>query len=170
MDNTAQNKNPAAPPAQSSVQKAQEDKLVTGQGQFTPSAPSLNKERMAGGAGGFSESIRPTDEEVKIDEELKKAGVVANSDKPKLDDTHAKIGVKPSLESTPVKTEPSIDISLPMTEEEADETLMNASKNPVKFDLHENIEGEYTEDSRPFLASLIKKIFNKMHKKITGGK
>ena len=126
--------------------------------QFVPVVSSLNKEV----GGTVSEIIKPSEEEVKIEEELSRAGVVANTDKPKLDKIHEQIGVKASLESTPVESKPKGKVSLPMTEDEADKTLKSSQS---KFNLHENIEGEYTEDSLPFFAALIKKIYQEMRRR-----
>ena len=72
---------------------------------------------------------------------------------------HLDVGVKPSAEATPVKTEPTGAVSLPMTEKEAKEVLKTSSSS---LNLHEIQEGEYTEDSKPFLAALIEKFFQKM--------
>jgi hypothetical protein len=129
--------------------------------QFTPVSSSLNKEVGA----TVSEIIKPSEEEVKVEEELRNVGVVANTDKPKLDKIHEQIGVKASLESTPVESSPKGKVQLPMTEDEADKTLKSSQS---KFNLHENIEGEYTEDSLPFFAALIKKVFKEMRRRVFG--
>jgi hypothetical protein len=132
-----------------------------------PVASSLNKEM---GASSFSENVRPSEEEVKLEEEVKSAGLVANTDKPKLDAIHEQIGVKVSAESTPVNLTTTPNITLPMSEEEADKTL---KMKQSKFNLHENVgefAGEYTEDSLPFFATLVKKIFKEMHRKVFGKK
>jgi alpha-glucosidase (family GH31 glycosyl hydrolase) len=133
----------------------------------TPVVSSLNKEI---GASAFTEVVRPSEEEVKLEAEVKSAGLVANTDKPKLDAIHEQIGVKVSAESTPINLTPTGNITLPMSEEEADKTL---KMKQTKFNLHENVgefAGEYTEDSLPFFATLIKKIFKEMHRKVFGKK
>lgn len=155
MDDTAQN-------GQSN------DKIVSGQAQYAPTASSLNKET---GLSAFSEVVRPSQEEIKVGEELTSVGIVAtNIDKPKLDKIHEQIGVKASLESTPIDVKPKGTVILPMTEEEADQALRMKQS---KFNLHENVgefAGEYTEDSLPFFAALVKKIFKEMHKRVFGQK
>jgi hypothetical protein len=131
---------------------------------IVPVASSLNKEK---GGSAFSEVVKPSEEEIKVEEELKNIGIAANSDKPKLDEIHEQIGVKASLESTPVPVTPTNNIVLPLTEDEVDKTLKTKQ---VRFHLQENMgehAGEYTEDSLPFLAMLVKKIIQ-VHKKIFG--
>jgi alpha-glucosidase (family GH31 glycosyl hydrolase) len=133
----------------------------------TPVASSLNKEI---GVSTFTEVVRPSEEEIKLGVEVKNAGLVANTDKPKLDVVHEQIGVKVSAESTPVNIIPTGNITLPMSEEEADKTLKIKQS---KFNVRENVgefAGEYTEDSLPFFATLIKKIFKEMHRKVFGKK
>ena len=182
MDNTAQNNNTGDQKAQtldqvlpnssvSSVSQTQQvkpdDKILTGQVQFS-STPSANKERVGGTA--FSEVIKPSEEEIKVEHELKEVGVSANSDKPKLDEVHEQIGVKHSQENAPVPSAPSTTIVLPMSEDEINQTLKTKQ---TKFNLHENVgefAGEYTEDSKPFLATLLNKIIKEMHKKLFGKK
>ena len=174
MDNTAQNQKaqPSDQNLQSSsapqVQQAKpDDKILTGQGQFSPT-PSANKERVGGVP--LSEVIKPSEEEVKVEQELKDVGVAENSDKPNLDEIHEQIGVKHSQENAPVPSSPSSTIVLPMSEDEINETLKTKQ---TKFNLHENVgefAGEYTEDSKPFLATLLNKIIKEMHKKLFGRK
>jgi len=168
MDNTAQNtqqpsQDSALQQPQVSPQPKPDDKIMVGQDQFVPAVSSLNKEK---GGSAFSEIVKPSEQEVKVEEELKNVGIVANSDKPKLDEIHEQIGVKHSAESTPVPQTSSNKIVLPMSEEEADQTL---KIKQTKFNLHENVgefAGEYTEDSLPFLATLVKKIIKEMHRKL----
>ena len=154
MDNAAQNNQP-------------NDNNVSGQTQYVPTASSLNKET---GVSAFSEIVKPSEEEVKVAEELKNAGVVSNTDKPRLDEIHEQIGVKASAEITPVNITSTSNITLPMTEEVADQTL---KMKQSKFNLRENVgefAGEYTEDSLPFYATLIKKVFKEMHRRVFGKK
>jgi hypothetical protein len=189
MDDTAQNNqvnNPTAQPAQqiqpsSQINAAQQSEpissgnpiqtqpaetVVNVQKQFTPVTSSLNKEK---GGSAFSEIVKPTEEEVKVEDELTSVGVVANTDKPKLDAIHEQIGVRAAAESATVNVapSPSANITLPMSEEEVDKALKTKQS---RFNLHENIEGEYTEDSLPFFATLIKKVFKEMHRRVFGKK
>jgi hypothetical protein len=151
------------------AQNQQIEPAISGQGQ-SPIAPivasSLNKER---GVSAFSEIVKPTEEEVKVEDELTSVGVVANTDKPKLDTIHEQIGIKAAAESSPVSVtdSPSTNITLPMSEQEVDRALKTKQ---ARFNLHENIEGEYTEDSLPFFATLIKKVFKEMHRRVFGKK
>jgi hypothetical protein len=67
-----------------------------------------------------------------------------------------------SAESTPVVTQPTGLISLPMTEEEVNAELKQ-SKN--KFHIEEQLgdkAGIYVEDSKPFLATLLRKFFQSL--------
>ena len=130
---------------------------------MTPVASSVNKEA---GVSAFAESLKPSETLVKVPEELVNVGVVANTDKPKLDEIHAQIGVSAAADATPVNIVPNSNITLPMSEDEADQTIKTKQ---TKFNLHENVgefAGEYTEDSLPFFATLIKKIFKEMHRKV----
>ena len=67
------------------------------------------------------------------------------------------VGLTASADATPVATEPTGAVSLPMTEREVEEPESSSSLN-----LHEIKEGEYIEDSRPFLKALIRKIYHGM--------
>lgn len=69
------------------------------------------------------------------------------------------VGLTPSAEAAPAKTEPTGAVVLPMTEQEADEVLKKGASN-IKW--QEIKEGEYVEDSRPFLAVLVRKIIDRM--------
>ena len=69
------------------------------------------------------------------------------------------VGLTASADATPVATEPTGAVSLPMTEKEAEAEL---KKGNSSLNLHEIKEGEYTEDSKPFLAALVEKIYQGM--------
>jgi hypothetical protein len=145
-----------------------DDKVVIGQGQYTHISSSMNKEIAPSMVP--SEVIKPSEPEPKLSSELTSVGISVNTDKPKLDEVHEKIGVSASLESTPVVVSKSTNVVLPMTEEEVDKTL---GMKQSKFNLNESVgefAGDYTEDSLPFFATLIKKIFKEMHKKMFGSK
>lgn len=66
------------------------------------------------------------------------------------------VGLSASGDSTPVKTENEI----PYTEKEAEEILKNGSK--TSLNLHEMQEGEYVVKSKPFLAMLVEKFYQKL--------
>ncbi len=65
------------------------------------------------------------------------------------------VGINASGEATPVKTEKEF----PYTEKEAEAILKIGSKSALN--LHEIQEGEYIEESRPFLAALVEKFYQK---------
>lgn len=164
MDNTAQNTNQISATGTKPIEEDLQNR-ITQPTKAMQQAPvsSMNKEK---DGGNFSENIKPSEPEIKVNEQLRNIGIVANTDKPKLDEVHEQIGVKASAEASPVVTQPIGKVALPMSEEEVDQTLKMGQS---KFNLHENVgayAGEYTEDSLPFLATLIKKIFKEMHKKL----
>jgi hypothetical protein len=175
MDDTApktNNQNKAnVPPDQpvSGTQVAQNipnDKIVTDQGQYTPSSSSLNKEIGPSSSSKLSEVVKPSEPEVNLGEDLKNVGITANTDKPKLDEVHEKIGVTQVAENTPVNSAPTGKVVLPMSEEEAEGILKNKKTN---FNLHESVgeyAGDYTEDSLPFLAALVVKVVKEMHRRV----
>lgn len=169
MDDTAlktNNQNQPSAPIGQPVDPARNpgnDKVVTDQGQYTPVSSSLNKEI---GPSSFSEVVKPSEPEVNLGEDLKNVGMAVNTDKPKLDEVHEKIGVTQTAENTPVKTAPTGKVVLPMSEEEAEGVLKNKKNN---FNLHESVgeyAGDYTEDSLPFLAALVVKVVKEMHRRV----
>ncbi len=164
MDNTAQT-NQSNIQESSNIQPSQSSKTQQPVPQ-QPATPVASSNKELEKSSAFSEIVKPSEEEVKVEEELKNVGVVVNSDKPKLDKVHEQIGVKASAESVSVSTSPPANITLPLSEEEADSVLKTKQS---KFHLQENVgefAGEYTEDSLPFLAALVVKVFKEMHKKI----
>lgn len=80
-----------------------------------------------------------------IDKEVKDAGVKEISEVPKLTEEHFKAGVRHAAETTPVSTEPSKTVHLPMTQNQAGEKVKGS-----------------TDDSATWLASLIMRIIKKM--------
>ena len=66
-----------------------------------------------------AELIKPSEEEPKIPQEVKEAGVEAVSEKPYLTEEHKALGIKHAKEGTPVSTQPSGIVKLPMSENEA---------------------------------------------------
>ena len=99
-------------------------------------APILSKDKT-------EELITRSEEEPKILQEVRDAGVEAVSDKPHLTKEDKLVGLDHAKESTPVKTSPSGNIKLPMTEKEA----LNIIKTTRK------------SDSRHWFAVLIEKIY-----------
>lgn len=164
MDSTAQNNQRDT---QQDSSKNLNDKPIIGSAQYEPNYSSPNKEI---GTSKISEIVKPAEPEIKIEEELKNVGIVDSGEKLKLDEIHKNAGIIPASESTPVNITPSNKIILPMTEGEADEVLKTKQS---KFNLQENVgefAGDYTEDSLPFFAALIKKVFKEMHRRVFGKK
>jgi hypothetical protein len=92
-----------------------------------------------------SDFVVPSEVEPQISEEVKEAGVEIRAEFPTLSDEHISAGINPALENTPVKTEPSDNISLPMTKEEA---KSNAKGN--------------ISDSKTWLSRLVFRLFQRM--------
>lgn len=94
------------------------------------------------------ELIVPSEPEPIIQEELAEHGVEATKDheKPHVTAEHRKVGIEPAKESTPVLTQPTGTVQLPMTEEEALKTIKTTS----------------TKDSKHWLARLIEKVYRQL--------
>lgn len=95
--------------------------------------------------GIVSDYISPSETAPKIDKEVSDAGVKEISQTPRLAEEHYNIGVKHSLEATPVKTEPTGMVKLPMEQSQANE----AAKGNVN-------------DSKTWLSNLVLKLIRKM--------
>ncbi|HYM65061.1 MAG TPA: hypothetical protein VES68_01060 [Candidatus Sulfotelmatobacter sp.] len=118
--------------------------------QPVPTVGAVNKERE------LSSPVVERSEPV-VQPEAQTEGFVQNSQAPV---PHVpEVGLTASAEETPVKTEATGAVSLPMSEAEAQAEL---KKGNSSLNLHEIKEGEYTEDSKPFFAALMEKIYQKM--------
>lgn len=106
--------------------------------------------------------ITRSEQEPNLHPEVVNAGVEVVRDSFELNDEHKAVGIKPAGVSVPVPTEPTTKIKFPLSEEQAD-AIIKTQKSEFKF--HEQIEGEYGGDSLGFLATLVKKIFKKIHGK-----
>ena len=98
-----------------------------------------------------SEFIKPSKPELTITSELSEIGVETQRP-PAITAEHEKAGITLAKESVPVKTEPSGIVYLPMTEDEAKQTLKHAKPT-------NSIWG---------VAALVLKYFKEIHKKIVG--
>lgn len=93
----------------------------------------------------IEELIVPSEPEPIIQDELAEHGVeaVVDHEKPKITTEHIKVGLEPAKESTPVATQPSGFVQLPMTEEEAVKTIKTTK----------------ITESKHWLAMLIEKVY-----------
>jgi hypothetical protein len=143
MDDTAQKQNQVNDDAQVSVGTA-------------------NKEI---GVAPVSEFIKPS-EKIVIDKEVTEAGIVEAEREIKIEEEHERMGVKPSAESTPVKTEPTGLVQLPMDEKEAEKQIKKGPGHNIN--LEKFFEGIFFADSVYGFAVLMAKHLKRIHHKITG--
>jgi hypothetical protein len=109
-------------------------------------------------SAGLSEFVKPSEQAKSLDREVAEAGVQQVAEAPNLDKQHEQIGVKHSDADTPVQTEPTGAVSLPMTDEEA-ENVMKEYKNKVTTDFGQHGEEQaYIIPSKLGLATLVHKI------------
>lgn len=97
------------------------------------------------GVAQTEEFIIPSEQEPIIQEELAEHGVeaVADHEKPAITAEHRKVGIESAKESTPVLTQPTGAVQLPMTEEETLQTIKTTGES----------------DSKHWLAKLIEKVY-----------
>jgi hypothetical protein len=95
--------------------------------------------------GSVSDYVQESAKKPEIPKEVSEAGVEEIPQAPELDKQAFKAGVQHFGPTTPVSTEPSQAIKLPMTEEEA--------KNNAKGN---------TSDSRTWLSRLVSRLFQRM--------
>jgi hypothetical protein len=152
MDDTAQNQNQTDGNVQPQVPIQSQP-----QPQATP-VGAANKEI---GVVPVSEFVKPS-EKIAIDKEVTDAGIVEAEREIKVEEEHERMGIRPSAESTPVKTEPTGMVQLPMTQGEIKKDL---KRGPVRFSsIGEIFSGVNFANSIDFLAALL----NKIHRKLTG--
>jgi len=155
MDDTAQKQNQTDDNVQVPVP-------LQPQPQVTPTG-TVNKEVEAAPTSDF---IKPSETVAIKDREVAEAGIVEAEREIKLEEAHEKMGVRLSAESTPVKTEPTSKVQLPMDEKEAGKF---AKKGPGhNFNLEKFFEGVFFADSVYGLAILMLKHLKRIHKKLTG--
>jgi hypothetical protein len=160
MDDTAQNQTDTnvQPAGQSPLGGTSQPQPQT---QVTP-VGSANKEI---GVSSVNDSIRASEAAVIKDREVSDAGVIEVEKEIKLEKVHEKMGVRLSAESTPVKTEPTGMVQLPMDEKEVDKVI---KKGPGNFNLPKFFEGIFFADSIYGFAILMAKHLKRIHKKLIG--
>lgn len=153
MDDTAQNKN-------------QTDNNIPVQPQPQPQVTPVGTTNKEIGVAPVGDFIKPSESEPIRDKEVAEAGVVEVEKEIKLEEAHEKTGVRLSGESTPVKTEPTGAVQLPMDEKEAKQA---AKKGPGhNFNLEKFFEGIFFADSIYGFALLMLKHLKRIHGKLTG--
>lgn len=117
-----------------------------------------NQPPQQGGAGSLVKEhgpiatgdVQPSGIEPEIHRELEQIGVKSVPEFPEVKPEHQRIGISPAKESVPVQTVPSGHVQIPMTEEEARQTLKE----------------EKPENALKWLAALIVKHFKQAHHKL----
>jgi hypothetical protein len=142
MDDTAQKQNQTNDKVQSQTQPQP-------QPQVTP-VGTVNKEVEAGTASDY---VMPSEPEIVKEKEVKEVGVKEVLEAPRLTKEQERVGIKPSAETTPVPSQPSGNVQLPMTQAQAKQV---AQKN-------KNIRSSIV-----WLAILMLKHFKKVHRKLMG--
>ncbi|PIP74557.1 MAG: hypothetical protein CO135_04015 [Candidatus Levybacteria bacterium CG_4_9_14_3_um_filter_35_16] len=122
MDNQAQNHTPQQ------VQALQDNQQI--QPQVIPMPQTGLPQKEAEPIAQKETFVKISEEEPIIHPEVKEAGVEKVSDKLRLEEEHLKAGIEHAKESTPVKTEPSDEVSFPMTTQKANEIVK--SKKSIK--------------------------------------
>lgn len=97
-----------------------------------------------------SDYVVPSEVTPRIEKEVAEAGVKEVEQAPKLTEEHFKTGIKHAAEATPVQTEPTGKITLPMTQSEAERQVKGS-----------------TDDATTWLANFILRLLKKMR---LGGK
>ncbi len=95
--------------------------------------------------------ISPSETKPVVDDELEKAGVVAQQETPNLTKEHVEIGVKHSMESNPPSTEATGKVVLPFTENEAEELIKENKDKSLSI---------------VWLASQVVRQFKRIHRKL----
>ncbi len=106
-----------------------------------------------------SEFVKPSEQRQNIDTELAQIGVEQSHEAPELDSTHEQVGIMHAPVNTPVITEPTGAVNLPMTDEKA-KKVMATYKNKVTYDIGEHGEHDaYIVPSILGLATLTDKVY-----------
>jgi len=151
MDDTAQKQNQTNDNVQSQTQPAGQSPLGGAQPQpQVTQVGTVNKEVEAGTAGDY---VIPSEPEIVKEKEVKEVGVKEVLEAPRLTKEQERVGIKPSAETTPVPSQPSANIQLPMTQVQAKQV---AQKN-------KNIRSSIV-----WLAILMLKHFKRVHRKLMG--
>ena len=162
MDDTAQNKNQTDDNVSS---QSQPQVPVPSQPQPQPQVTPVGTVNKEVEVAPVSDFVKPSETAVIKDKEVAEAGIVEAEKQIKLEEAHEKLGVTPSAESTPVKTEPTGMVQLPISEQDAKKIV---SKGPGNFNLEKFFSGVFFTDSIYGFAILMLKHLKKIHKKLTG--
>jgi hypothetical protein len=109
--------------------------------------------------------VSQSEVEPKLHPEVTNIGVETVAQNPDIPKEVEKLGLQHSAEAVKPETEPSGIVSIPLTEEQANQVI-----NTQKHDsaIAEHTEGIYRTNSVYGLAILVKKIFSKMHGRLLG--
>ncbi|OGH02851.1 MAG: hypothetical protein A2798_00245 [Candidatus Levybacteria bacterium RIFCSPHIGHO2_01_FULL_37_17] len=98
-----------------------------------------------------------------VEQELKDIGIKSHTEQAELDEKHDQIGVKHAPSEIPLRADTGANVTLPMSDEEA-QRIMKESQKQVNLDVKEHgDEGVYTAPSKAFLATLVHKIYQFMN-------
>ncbi len=169
MDDTAQKQNQVNDDAQVQVQPqpqvpAQSVIQAPPQAPVTPTGTTNKEVEMA----PVSDYVRPSESEPIKDKEVVEAGIAEAEREIKLEEVHEKMGVRLSAESTPVKTQPSGTVQLPLDEKEAEKLVKKGPGHNIN--LEKFFEGLFFANSVYGLAQLMMKHFKRIHSKLIGQK
>ena len=161
MDDTAQKQNQINDDAQVQTQPLTPVQPPV-RPQVTPTG-TANKEIEA---APVSDYVRASEAAVIRDREVSDAGIVEVEKEIKLEEVHEKMGVRLSAESTPVKTEPTGLVQLPMDEKEAEKVIKKGPGHNIN--LEKFFDGIFFADSVYGFAVLMAKHLKRIHHKIFG--
>jgi hypothetical protein len=131
---------------------------------ITPTGTTKKEAEMA----PVSDYVRPSEPEPIKDKEVVEAGIAEAERGIKLEEVHEKMGVRLSAESTPVKTQPSGMVQLPLDEKEAEKLVKKGPGHNIN--LEKFIDGLFFADSVYGLAQLMMKHFKRIQSKLSGQK
>jgi hypothetical protein len=172
MDDTAQNQNQVndntqpQPVVQSQPIQTPVQPTAPVQPQSQPVITPVGGANKEVGVAPVSDYVRASEAAVIRDREVSDAGIVEVEKEIKLEEAHEKMGVRLSAESTPVKTEPSGLVQLPMDEKETEKVIKKGPGHNIN--LEKFLDGLFFADSVYGLAVLMAKHLKRIHHKITG--
>ena len=167
MDDTAQKQNQINDDAQVQTQPLTPvQPPVPTQPQVQPQVTPTGTANKEVGAAPVSDYVRASEAAVIRDREVSDAGIVEVEKEIKLEEVHEKMGVRLSAESTPVKTEPTGLVQLPMDEKEAEKVIKKGPGHNIN--LEKFFDGIFFADSVYGFAVLMAKHLKRIHHKIFG--
>ena len=171
MDDTAQNQvndntqpQPVAQPQP--VVQSEPQAQAPIQTQPQPQVAPVGSAHKEVGVAPVSDYVRASEAAVIKDREVSDAGIVEVEKEIKLEEVHEKMGVRLSAESTPVKTEPTGLVQLPMDEKEAEKVIKKGPGHSINIEKF--FDGLFFADSVYGFAVLMAKHLKRIHHKITG--